>query len=242
MTSFDMNSYIRESKQKTLEIVQQLTFKNTAEAAFTVEQIMKKLSEKDITPINKNNNAINQKLKNLTKEIKNNLVDVFHMFIGKLPENPQTSFSINDLFELMAHLIQLFQMMIFYKDLRVKESFFNDEGDEEFLSESEIFIKNSIEKIKAFLNFGVKNEQEEKILKELKKSYLNTLYDSTLMRVFNDSSKTSPRLTKHKMEYYLNNCDVEESFEEENFKKPSETLLITGVKKSNNKSKIYHNR
>jgi len=229
LTVFDVNNTIRQSKAKTLEIVKQLNFKNISETALTIFQIMKKITEKNFFNSSiKTNHEINLKLVELLNDVKNNLVDVFHMFICKLHEKNLVIFSKDELLDLLAKMTQIFQMMIFFKDLKIKESFFKEGGDEEVLYYCKELIKKTADKLKNYLSSAIENEDLEKILQETNKNYLNSLYEGTIQKMYIETIK-SPRISKNKMDFYLNDCDILDTFEERNFKKPLESLLINGA-------------
>lgn len=239
VTSFDINETIRESNTKANEIVKLLNFKNSTEACLTILQLSRKISQNEGIPIsNKNNLDVNTKLNAISADIKNNFIDVFHMFIGKLHTNPQNELSLEDLWELMAKLIQIYQMMIFFKDLKIKEFFFRDKMDNKVLQSTKELLTTTKEKIKSFLNEDIKNEEREKIFKNVQNDYLIPLYEQTIMKLYNDQALKAPKkLSTKKIDFFLNHCDLNESVEETNYNKPSESLLLCGVKKNKNKNR-----
>jgi len=245
ITSFEVNDQIRESKAQAMEIVGKFSFKNATEAALTAFQIMKKISERDFNPtINRNNYEINLKIADLAKDVKSSLMEVFHMILDKLTEKNQAGIA-QDFNELLARLIQLFQMMIFFKDLKIKEIFFKDDSDNEVLQRSKEFFSRIEIKLKTFLSSGVDVDERERILQDAKQVYLKNLYMNVINKVYNDglNSKKTVRISNNKLEYYLKNCDVEDdTLEEGSFRKPTDNLLITGVKKGNHyKNKNHQN-
>lgn len=240
ITSFDINETIRENNTKADEIVKLLKFKNNTEACLTILQLLKKISQNEAIPTSdKNNEDVNTKLNLISKDIKNNFIDVFHMLIGKLHTSPQIELATENLWELMAKLIQVYQMMIFFKDLKIKEFFFRDKTDNKVLQTIKELLSTTKEKIKNFLNEDIKNEEREKIFKNTQNDYLNTLYEQTVMKLYNDRGlKARPiKLSTNKIDFFLNHCDLNESLEETNYNKPSESLLLCGVKKNKNKNK-----
>ena len=242
ITSFEVNDQIRESKGRALEIVGQLNFNSPTEAALTALQLMKKVGERDFNPtLSRNNYEINLKIADLAKDVKSSLLDVFHMVTGKLNDKNQMRFAA-EFNELLARLIQLFQMMIFFKDLKIKEVFFKDQSDGEVLQRSKVFFEQIAEKLKNFLSSGMEEDEKELILQETRQIYLKSLYQTVIKQVFTDeSSLKKKKISTNKMEFYLEHCDVEEdSMEENSFRKPTESLLITGVKKGSHQKSRNH--
>lgn len=232
--SFHLNTYIRKSNSKAYEISKNIKFKNSIEAASTILQIMKKNIEISLTLINnENNDEITYKITEIVNNIQLNLLDNFKVFINY---RMHTLFFEENYIELIAKLLQIYHMMMFYKNLKIKEIFFHDQSDSEFLQKTKEFITNFVEKLRNFLNKDVQWKANDTIEKEMQDNYLKNLKDNIIEKVYNDVKKKGSGLKN--LDYYLNDCDIDENKEEESFKKPLDSFLLTGTRRINHKAKF----
>lgn len=242
LTSFDLNEIIRESKNKAIEIIHGLQFKNMKEIGICILHLIRKISQNEmISSTNKNNIEIVLKIKEVLVIIKNNFADVFHMYVGKMENNHQTFLPNEITLSIMARTVQIYQMLIFFKDLKIKEFFFRDKSDDEVVQYCKGLLISTTEKLKNFLNSGIQDEDKNNLLREIENNYLQSLYDTTLIKLFKsgDLKSINKKFSSNKLNFFLNDCDLHFSDDEDSLNKPSDSLISNGVRKNKKNTKYF---